>query len=984
MVGGQMAALALIVSVAALTSSASAGNIAAKLKLRGRPAHARTTSLNGTSADFVDANGNTKLHIACAQADEVVVDEILARGGADVCRQNSAGQSALSVAVSTYRKAKDADDDRDARLLRIISALVDAGSPYDERALERNYIFDLKTVDRLFWSEDEGRRIALIRAMAVEEDLFNAFMHADVPLIVAICKDNARWMNWTCNDEDTISPFQLTLSQVYINSDTNPNDGAVDKIFLDMARLFAAHEYSDVSRNLYTEWSDNASLPGSVSRIPPLHAAAVAGPRDLLQIILDRTPAQIDDLHMGTTALDFCAAHVLPDVFDISLTSSRHGKRQRIVKRLNKERVRDNMDLLIKTGADIWASRAPLAFFASSSVTLTELYLERSSNVKRLLSTRISFDDDNDLAKIVDADGDGATALWVAVRGANDDVAMALIDAGADINAHWRHRGDRYVLIDAIHDGLSVELVRKLVLHPDTQIDKADENGETPLSMALKRGLQRPEGAYYKDIVDLLLNHGASPNTPKGQPYADTLDTSSPAFEEMKRRLLKRPPITPSRSTARVDLFQGIRACNVTLVRRVCSQYPYWHAWTDDNGDTPFGTVFDNLKATDTRRAVGLDLWDALAYYLFDAHPYPELDLLHMAVRYGLPSQVDSIGSSKPAHVNRTDVNGMAALSWCSWDLYWNRSLPIAERLRAIRDTLVQRWQAAIDPVSFIAAVDVGITAAYLASHRHDPAAINVAVRQAVNTLIPQVVPAGSPGHTALHMALLDRSTCNEEIALFLIDQGADLTAIDDRGRSPLHLASRGGFPTVVERILTKAGPDLANRLVSARDHDGMTPVSFSIMDAGAGDASRKRCLELVTGPREGQAILRQIRNMTVHVSRPAGSSGLHRARSLVTGILQPPLALAGLCFLATHARKPNPVGEAHRRQHPLSAVGEVAIAAATAGATAAVATRVLARQLDGPAPIASSPHQDPSSGSRPHDIVSAALCLTFAVFAII
>ena len=71
-------------------------------------------------------------------------------------------------------------------------------------------------------------------------------------------------------------------------------------------------------------------------------------------------------------------------------------------------------------------------------------------------------------------------------------------------------------------------------------------------------------------------------------------------------------------------------------------------------------------------------------------------------------------------------------------------------------------------------------------------------------------------GQTLAAMAL---ERANEELAMFLLEKGADLSAVTDSGESLLHLAARGGSAPMV-RYLIGHGAD-----VMARDSSGDTPL---------------------------------------------------------------------------------------------------------------------------------------------------------------
>ena len=84
-------------------------------------------------------------------------------------------------------------------------------------------------------------------------------------------------------------------------------------------------------------------------------------------------------------------------------------------------------------------------------------------------------------------------------------------------------------------------------------------------------------------------------------------------------------------------------------------------------------------------------------------------------------------------------------------------------------------------------------------------------------------------GRTPLHEAALSRSTA---ISYILLANLADLEARDEEGSTPLHLAAASGRATVVRRLL-EAGAD-----TGAKDGRGRTPMDLA-SEAGRGNIER-------------------------------------------------------------------------------------------------------------------------------------------------
>ena len=74
-------------------------------------------------------------------------------------------------------------------------------------------------------------------------------------------------------------------------------------------------------------------------------------------------------------------------------------------------------------------------------------------------------------------------------------------------------------------------------------------------------------------------------------------------------------------------------------------------------------------------------------------------------------------------------------------------------------------------------------------------------------------------GFTPLHMAINNGHT---DIALFLLDKGADINAVNNAGNTPLHLAAYNGLLDLVEALVEKG----AN--INAARKDGQTPLHMA------------------------------------------------------------------------------------------------------------------------------------------------------------
>jgi uncharacterized protein len=78
----------------------------------------------------------------------------------------------------------------------------------------------------------------------------------------------------------------------------------------------------------------------------------------------------------------------------------------------------------------------------------------------------------------------------------------------------------------------------------------------------------------------------------------------------------------------------------------------------------------------------------------------------------------------------------------------------------------------------------------------------------------------GAAGETPLHAAL---AAGHVDVALLLIDAGADVSAPDTRGHTPFHIAAEKGYVPVVKALLAR-GAD-----AHAVDAEDRTPLSRAV-----------------------------------------------------------------------------------------------------------------------------------------------------------
>jgi uncharacterized protein len=126
------------------------------------------------------------------------------------------------------------------------------------------------------------------------------------------------------------------------------------------------------------------------------------------------------------------------------------------------------------------------------------------------------------------------TPLMVAVRNRYREIAQALLEAGATINAKDRANpvwgGKRTPLLHASHVGRA-EMVRFLV-ERGAEVNCLDSGKSTPLTYAIQQGNQ--------ELARWLLDHGANPNGPEKCEYPPVLAAAEKNNIEMIKELLSR------------------------------------------------------------------------------------------------------------------------------------------------------------------------------------------------------------------------------------------------------------------------------------------------------------------------------------------------------------------------------------------------------------------------------------------------------------
>ena len=411
------------------------------------------------------------------------------------------------------------------------------------------------------------------------------------------------------------------------------------------------------------------------------------------------------------------------------------------------------------------------------------------------------------------ADGDGTTALhWAAL---NDDLetARALIAAGARVEA--ANRFDATPLALAAENGAAAFI--ELLLDAGADPDAATPEGETALMTASRTGRA--------DAVRVLLDRGADPNRAEGWRGQTALMWA--AAEDNRAAadaLLAAGADVHARSTGGFSpLAFAVRAGHLAMTRLLV-----------DAGASPEETLFDGTSALVLATANG---HYELGAYLLDAGADPNADDQGWTALHEVKwTRRPNLGFNNPPPIvtgSTSDLEFVRALAAHGADLDArltkepnNRYRNVLNRIGATpfllaakaADVEMMRLLAELgaDPLlpnedgttPLMAAAGVGIWAVGESPGTNEEALDAVRYALELGGGVPAV---DDNGDTALHGAVIRGS---EPLVRFLLDHGADIEAVNEKGWTPLRIA-RGVFYSntgkrwpEMEKLLLELGAD--------------------------------------------------------------------------------------------------------------------------------------------------------------------------------
>ena len=564
----------------------------------------------------------------------------------------------------------------------------------------------------------------------------------------------------------------------------------------------------------------------------PLHLACWLGQFDMVQLLLDRgADVSVTD-SLWYTPLHYASSNGHSDVCkalverDAKVDAKTFGG-STAVHLASKKGYADVVQLLIgrSSSIDLKDSDGRTAFHVackSGHIEVVRLLLERGASIKevdeegrtplheacksghvevvRLLLERG--------AKVDEVDEEGRTAFYEACSVARGDIVRLLLEhvykanvAVKDKNGRTLHEACRNghagvvkLLLGLYDDDVNARDARgytalheacksghvkvvSLLLKHGASINKVDKEGRTALHVACKSG--------HVKVVSLLLKHVASVNEEDSYGRTALHEACSVGSTDVVRLLLDDvhdADVDVRDKDGRTALHEACICGNVDVVRLLLCRSAGCVNVTDNKSSTALHLACTGQKR-DHQSIVQMLL--QLDHIDVNVKDHDGRTALHLASISGQAYSLEQLLNNYNADVNAQDKNGHTAVHLAS-----------ACGHAHLLEQLLNRGTADVN-----AKDKDGRTALHFASAKgHEQV-----VEQLLNRGIADVNAKDNYGSTALHYACFARNGGVSVMSVLLKDQyGADVSAVDEAGLTPLGLAKYAGNKDIESMLLKR------------------------------------------------------------------------------------------------------------------------------------------------------------------------------------
>lgn len=380
--------------------------------------------------------------------------------------------------------------------------------------------------------------------------------------------------------------------------------------------------------------------------------------------------------------------------------------------------------------------------------------------------------------------GSGQTPLLLATRKGCEDIVALLLDMGANVNV--TDNDGRTPLSLAAAAGY--EAIVEMLLSRNANLETT--TGRSPLYYAIKAG--------YDTVVQLLCNYNEKQNIelPDIDGYPPLVWAAREGFESLVRVLL-RGNANIEATTGLSPLYHAARKGHTEIVRLLLNRGAFTEV-SDDGGRTP---LFRAISQGNTMTAQLLLEYGAN----METADNSALNALLVAVLNALDPRFIALLLDKGAHIEATNKRGRTSLSLA---VTQSSGFDTVLQLVLFGANINTADENGRTPLSWAATVVGGdIMVSLLLSHGADIEATDTAGRTALSWAVAPGHIEGRTPFGALSSGTNDLE--RKEVALLLLNHGANTNARDRQGRPPLWWASNYTGNASITTLLITKGADL-------------------------------------------------------------------------------------------------------------------------------------------------------------------------------